>query len=134
MPQVPPVQMACPLAGTGQAVQLAPQCVGSSSVEKQVPPQLVSGATHEHWLDWHLIPPVQATPQLPQWASSVARLAHEPEHAAVPDGHPLVQANALPDAAHMGASAGHCVPQLPQCAGSERSVSQPSLGRVEQCA
>jgi hypothetical protein len=99
-----------------------------------VPPQLVSGATHEHWLDWHFMPPVHAFPQLPQCASSDARFAHEPEHTVVPDGHPLLQANVPPDPAHIEAVLGHCVLQPPQCAGSDRSVSQPSLERVEQCA
>jgi hypothetical protein len=92
LPQTPPVHVALPLAGTGHATQPAPQCVASSPVERQVPAQLLRGEGHAHAPDWHRIPPLHALVQLPQWASSVARFEHDPEHSVVPAGQPEVQA------------------------------------------
>lgn len=102
VPQPPWLQVAVPLAGTGQTVQLAPQWVGSPSVSKQVPPQFVRGEGHAHVLDWHVIPPEHAMPQSPQWLSSLVRSEHNPVHSVVPEGQPLLQAKVAPEGAHSG--------------------------------
>jgi hypothetical protein len=102
IPQLPWLQVAVPLVGTSQTVQLVPQCVGSPSVSKHVPPQFVRGEGQAHVLDWQVIPPEQATSQSPQWLSSLVRSEHEPEHSVVPEGHPLLQAEVAPEGAHSG--------------------------------
>jgi hypothetical protein len=72
--------------------------------------------------------------QFPQWLSSMARLAHEPEHSVVPEGHPDAHANVPPEGLHTGVLPEHVVVHDPQWPTAERSVSQPSLGLDEQCA
>jgi hypothetical protein len=100
-----------------------------------VPPQSVSGAVHWHMLITHEVPPVHAVMQFPQWLLSDVRSAHEPEQSVgVPLGQPDVQANPVPDGAHTGVDPPQATPHAPQLEAEERSVSQPSVGVVEQCA
>jgi hypothetical protein len=141
MPQPPWLQVAVPpLPGTGHMVQLEPQCVGSPSVSKQVPPQLESGDGQAQWEDWQVMPPLQAVMQSPQWPSSELRFEHELPQSVVPEGQPLAQAYVLPAspvaAAHTGVPefASQAVLHPPQWVASLRSVSQTSPGLLEQCA
>ena len=90
-----------PLVGTGQTVQLAPQWMGSSSVSKHVPPQLVSGAQAQP-LAWQVIPPVHALPQAPQLLLLEVRSAQDPEHSVVPAMQPLAHAYVAPERAQTG--------------------------------
>jgi hypothetical protein len=134
MPQLPWLHVAVPpLPGTGHAVQLAPQWVGSPSVSKHVPPQFVRGAGHAQVPPWHVVPPVQAVPHVPQLASSVITLEHDPEHRVVPDGQPEAHAYVVPERAQTGVAPLHAVVHEPQCAAALRSVSQTSAGLLEQC-
>ena len=90
-----------------------------------------------HWqlLDTHVVPPVHAVVQLPQWLLSDVTSAQDPEHSVgVAAGQPETQADPAPDGPHTGVAPVHVTPHPPQLVAEVRSVSQPSLGVVEQWA
>jgi hypothetical protein len=90
-----------------------------------------------HWqpFDTQVVPPVHVVVQVPQWLLSDVRSAHEPEQSVgVALGQPDVQANPVPDGPQTGVDPLHVTPHAPQLAAEDRSVSQPSVGFVEQCA
>jgi hypothetical protein len=98
--------------------------------------QLVVGAGQTQLLDWHVMPPVHACVQLPQWLLSELRSAQEPEpvQRVNPVGHPDAHAKRPAEGPQTGVLPEQTVVHVPQCAAAERSVSHPSLGLDEQCA
>jgi hypothetical protein len=67
--------------------------------------------------------------QPPQWLAFELRSTHcAPQSVGAVAEHPVVQPKAPPMGEQMGFVVGQTALQLPQCAGSERSVSQPSPG------
>ena len=74
-----------------QTVPQAPQLLLLIVVSTQMPLQSVSPAGHLHWPAWHVSPPVQALPHLPQSRRLACRLTHEAPHA-VSDASVHVQA------------------------------------------
>jgi hypothetical protein len=84
-PQVPLLQVAVALAGTGQTVPQAPQLSTSVLVSTQVPLQQLSVPGHSPLVDPHvhcpltqLSPGEQALPQLPQFERSLAVFTQTP--------------------------------------------------------
>jgi hypothetical protein len=68
----------------------------------------------------------QALLHAPQSSSAVARLTHcFPHNVGAPPEHPVAQAKLLALGVQSGAVVGHFALHVPQCAGSERSVSHP---------
>lgn len=134
-PQLPWLHVAVPpLPGTGHAVQLVPQWVGSPSVSKHVPLQFVRDAGQAQLPCWQVMPPVQALPHCPQSASSVIRFAQDPEHKSVPAGHPDAHAYVPFERAQTGVLLPQTVVHDPQWSVVLRSVSQTSPGLLEQWA
>src|SRR5262245_8267584 len=133
IPQVLPMHVAEPLAGTGQTVVHDPQCVMSLVVSRHAVPHIMRGATH---VDTHVppdgmkpglhvipqVPPLhvaeplagtwQTDPHAPQLARSVVVSTQLPPHIIRPGPvHPTTQ---LPPT-HISAAA-QAWPQVPQLA------------------
>jgi hypothetical protein len=68
-------------------------------------------------------------PHEPQWSALVRGSTHcVPQSSGVVTAHPVVHSKFAPTGEHIGAVAGHALPQRPQFEASDRSVSQPSAG------
>jgi hypothetical protein len=66
-----------------QTIPQPPQFSGSDDAFTHAPPpQLMSGAAHEHVPDTHVVPPVHVMPQPPQFRSSVETSTHAPAQSA----------------------------------------------------
>ncbi len=83
----------------------------------QAPPHDVCPVGQRHVLVWQVWPPVQATPQPPQLAPSVARLTQRPLHTVWPVGHAQRPPVQKPPVAHT-------VPQPPQLDASPAVTTQ----------
>ena len=67
----------------------------------------------------HVVPPVQATPQAPQFEGLRVTSTQLPAHKVAPAGHAILQAPPL-----QTWPAAHAVPQAPQCLGSVAVATQ----------
>jgi hypothetical protein len=70
MPQTFPSHVAAPFAGIGQGAQRALHESGDVSL-LQLPPQSCVPAGHAQVPAWHVIPPLHAIPQPPQFLLSL---------------------------------------------------------------
>ena len=77
MPQLDPLQIALPFAGTAHAVLHAVPQLFAVDALWHVPPQSIPVA-HPHVPLWQTVPPVHVCPQLPQFALLVCSLTHAP--------------------------------------------------------
>ena len=120
-PSVAQVSAHAPLeqtgAVTGQTLPQPPQLVGELCVDVQTPLQSVPPFGHRHAPPRHVVPPVHATLQAPQFALSEATFTQRLPHAVVPCGH----AQTPPAQTSPGAQA---CPHAPQLFGSAWSGMQ----------
>jgi hypothetical protein len=81
--------------GAKHTIEHEPQWLGSESVFTHVVSHSVVGATHAQRPALQWCSPVHAIPQLPQLASSVARLTHAAAQATLGAGQTLTHAPEL---------------------------------------
>jgi hypothetical protein len=135
VPHEVPLHVALPLVGPeGHAEHDVPHDAVDVLLTHVPPQSCVPLAWHLHWLLWHVLPPVHAAPQPPQFEVSLVISTHEVPHVIRPEAQADAQERVLPEPAHSGVPPEHAVVQLPQCAGTVISVSQPLSATVLQCA
>jgi hypothetical protein len=110
----------------------APQLSWFTVVSVQWPPQSTPDA-QAHTPRMHDSVPTHAWPHDPQFARSVATVAHVAPHISVPAGHTVTHVAAAPVPLHI-CPAAQAWPHVPQFAGVSSVTSHPSSSRPLQSA